>query len=251
MKKTSHREIVELVTRLGISPGDRIMVHSFLPSLGIVENGLPGLEGALREALGPEGTILVPTFTYSFRREEIFDVGNTKSTVGAFTEHVRKGAGVVRSTCPLFSMAGTGPDAARLLERHSTACFGVGSVFETLFDNDVKFLGLGVDYNQGYTFFMHLERLANIPQRKDQTFRGECLDLHGRKYQDEATHFVRVDQPPWTRNRQRLCERLASKGVIREFVVDGCAHRLFESGPLQDEVLNALVQDPWCMADPA
>lgn len=249
MRKTTRQDIVELVTCLGVSPGDRLMVHSFLPSLGVVEDGLLGLEGALHEALGPDGTLLVPTFTYSFRRDEVFDIRNSKSTVGAFTEHVRKGAGAVRSACPLFSIAGIGPDAARLLERRSPACFGVGSVFETLFDNDVKFLGLGVDYNQGYTFCMHLEKLAGIPQRKSRTFHGDCLDWDGRKYQDKAIHFVRNDNPPWVRNRHRLCERLAADGIIQEVVVDGCAHRLFEASSLKDAILGHLARDPWSMAD--
>jgi aminoglycoside 3-N-acetyltransferase len=249
MRKTTRQDIVELVAGLGVSPGDRLMVHSFLPSLGIVEDGLAGLAGALREVLGPDGTLLVPTFTYSFRRDEVFDIRNSKSTVGAFTEYVRKGAGAVRSACPLFSMAGIGPDAARLLERHSSACFGVGSVFETLFDNDVKFLGLGVDYNQGFSFCMHLEKLAGIPQRQSRTFRGDCLDWEGRQYQDEAVHFVRVDDPPWQSNRRRLCERLATEGIIREAVVDGCDHRLFESNTFQDAILDHLARDPWSMAD--
>jgi aminoglycoside 3-N-acetyltransferase len=250
VKRTSRQDIVELVTGLGVGPGDRLMVHSFLPSLGIVEDGPGGLESALREVLGPEGTLMVPTFTYSFRRDEVFDIRSSKSTVGAFTEYVRTRPGTVRSACPLFSMAGIGPDAQRLLQRHSPACFGVGSVFETLFDNDVKFLGLGVDYDQGYTFFMHLEKLANISLREDHNYYGDCLDLDGNEFADEAMHFVRVDDPPWSRNRHRLCEALAARGVIHETVVGGCAHRLFEA-TIGDAVLDALAKDPWAMADPA
>ncbi len=251
MRKTSRQDIVELVTGLGVNPGDRLMVHSFLPSLGIVENGLAGLEDALREVLGPEGTLIVPTFTYSFRRDEVFDIRTSESTVGAFTEHVRKHLGAVRSACPMFSMSGIGPDADRILQRRSTACFGIGSVFETLFENDVKFLGLGVDFDQGYTFFMHLEKLAEIPLREDQIFYGDSRGLDGKTLSDEATHFVRVSTPPWSRNRRRLCEGLAAKGVIHETVMDGCAHRLFESSVIANEVLDALAKDPWVMADPA
>jgi len=251
LRKTSRQEIVELVTHLGVGPGDRLMVHSFLPSLGIIEGGPGGLADALGEVLGPDGTLMVPTFTYSFRRDEVFDIRGSKSTVGAFTEHVRTQPGAVRSACPMFSMAGIGPDADRLLQRQSPACFGAGSVFEALFDNDVKFLGLGIDYDQGYTFFMHLEKIANIPLREDQTYYGDCLDLDGQQYADQATHFVRVDDPPWSRNRRRLCGALAARGVIRETVIDGCAHRLFEAKVVGDAVLDALAKDPWAMADPA
>lgn len=250
MKKTTRQEIIELVTSLGVGAGDRLMVHSFIPSLGIVEDGLTGLEEALREVLGPDGTLMVPTFTYSFRRDEVFDIRNSKSTVGAFTEFVRKRAGAVRSACPLFSMAGIGPDADWLLQRRTPACFGVGSVFETLFDNSVKFLGLGVDYNQGFSFCMHLEKLAGIPLRQSRTFHGDCRDWEGHVYQDQAIHYVRVDDPPWQSNRRRLCNRLAAEGIIREAIVDGCAHRLFEANSFQEAILSNLARDPWSMADP-
>ena len=77
-----------------------------------------------------------------------------------------------------------------------------------------------------------------------------CRDLQGKSYRDEAVHFSRADAPPWKRNRHRLCSELAQSGVIREVVVDGCAHRLFASEIVEQTVLERLRQDPWCMADP-
>ena len=249
MKRTSRRELQDLLGELGIGPGDRVMVHSFVPSLGIVEGGLPGLVEALVDKIGPEGTLIVPTFTYSFRRSQVFDIRNSPSTVGAFSEYVRTLPDAIRSRCPLFSMAVLGPDATDLMSRESNRCFGLGSIYQKLFDAGIKFVGLGVEYDYGYAFFMHLERLAEVPFRRDQRFQGRSIDAGGTEFDDEAIHFVRVEDPPWRRNRRRLCEEFVEEGVIREVTFNGIPHRMFDSNVFAPLVLDRLRHNPWCMAD--
>ena len=48
----------------------------------------------LRSFVGPTGTIIVPTFTYSYRRNEVFDVSRSVSINGVFSEYIRKLDGV-------------------------------------------------------------------------------------------------------------------------------------------------------------
>jgi aminoglycoside 3-N-acetyltransferase len=249
MKRRSAKELAALLDDLGIRRGDRVMAHTFLPAIGVVEGGLAGFEAVLREAVGPDGAVIVPTFTYSFRRGEVFDPAESPSTVGAFTEHLRKRADAVRSACPLFSMATVGEGARRLMARPSTRCFGEGSVFATLFAEDVKFAGFGVDWDQGYTFFMHLERLAEVPFRRDRVFRGETRRPDGGLIDDEAVHFVRDESVPWRRDRGPYCRELAARGVVQEIVRDGCPFRLFDSRVAGPVVLARLREDPWCMAE--
>jgi aminoglycoside 3-N-acetyltransferase len=249
MKRRSVGELAALLRDLGIGRGDRVMTHVFLPALGVIQGGLAGFEDALREAVGGDGAIVAPTFTYSFRRGEVFDAATTPSVVGAFTEHLRKRPNAVRSACPLFSMAAVGRDAARLMRRPSTRCFGEGSVFATLFDEGVKFVGFGVDWDQGYTFFMHLERLAETPFRRDRTFKGQSRAADGSLVDDEAVQFVRDDSIPWRRKRGPLCRELVKDGLIQEIVRDGCPFRLFDSRIAGPIVLARLREDPWCMAE--
>ena len=51
------------LTALGLPAGATVLVHSSLSSLGWVCGGTPALLAALERALGPAGTVLVPTFT--------------------------------------------------------------------------------------------------------------------------------------------------------------------------------------------
>ena len=78
MKKTSKYELRTLLDDLGISTGDKLFIHAFLPSLGRVEGGVPTILEAILECLGSSGTLIVPTFTASYRREEVYDVSNSR-----------------------------------------------------------------------------------------------------------------------------------------------------------------------------
>ncbi len=249
MKRRSKADLRALLVDLGLTSGDRVYVAAFIPAIGVVEEGLAGLYEAVRDVVGGGGTIIVPAFTASYRRDEIFDVRESSSFNGAFSEYLRRLDGAERSLDPLFSMAATGPDSKRLMARRTKNCFGKGSVFETLFDNDVKFAGLGVDWDQGYSFFMHLERLAGVPFRREQSFSGRTRDASGRLFDDEAVHFVRVDDVPWRRNRSPACRELVKDGVVREVVLSGCPFRLFESERTASVMAQRYANDPWYMTD--
>ena len=58
-------DIVRGLRALGLAPGDVVLVHSSLGSLGHVEGGADAVIDALLDTVGTEGTVLVPTLTGS------------------------------------------------------------------------------------------------------------------------------------------------------------------------------------------
>ena len=54
-------DIKNSLYELGIRDGDTIVVHSSLKSFGQVEGGADTVINALTEAVGSEGTVVVPT----------------------------------------------------------------------------------------------------------------------------------------------------------------------------------------------
>lgn len=169
-----------------------------------------GLRGALRvsgdsaaekmstvlEALGgavDDGTLILPTFTYSFCREEPFDVVESPSTVGVLTERFRRLPGVRRTTDPLFSTAVRGPLPAewedRLYSIRDTDAFGEQSVFAYLRSVNAKLLFFGVGF--GYaTFVHHVEQRLGVPYRYAKDFHGVVRD-GGVEVPVTARYFVR------------------------------------------------------------
>src|SRR5258706_11074241 len=51
------------LTKLGVRAGSVLLVHSSVSALGWVAGGPVAVVQALRDALGPEGTLVVPTHT--------------------------------------------------------------------------------------------------------------------------------------------------------------------------------------------
>ena len=52
-------QLCDDLRRLGIEPGDVVMVHASLRAIGPVDGGAAGVVAALDEAVGPSGTLLM------------------------------------------------------------------------------------------------------------------------------------------------------------------------------------------------
>lgn len=151
---------------LGVKPGGALLVHSSFKSLGEVPGGIQTLIDALKDSLGPDGTLFMPGLSYVFvTREQLqFDVRNTPSCVGAVPEYFRRMDGTLRSVHPTHSMCGQGPMARELLDRHildTTPC-GPCSPFSRLrqIGGQILMLGCGLLHN---TTLHAVEEAAGAP----------------------------------------------------------------------------------------
>jgi len=102
--------------KLGVAQGDVLLMHSSFKSLGPVEGGIATLIAALRQTLGEQGTLLIPTLSYAYATIEnpVFDARKTKSCIGAVSEYFRQMEGVTRSLCPTHSVSAIGHYAEQM-----------------------------------------------------------------------------------------------------------------------------------------
>jgi aminoglycoside 3-N-acetyltransferase len=179
--------IADDLRALGVRPGSVTLVHSSVSALGWVCGGAQAVVEALRDALGPDGTLVVPTHTggnsdpadwqrppvpeawWPVIRAEMpaFDPALTPVRgLGAVVELVRALPGALRSAHPQVSFAAIGPQAAAVTEDHALdSGFGerspVGRIHEL--DGDVLLLGAGHGANSS----LHLaEYRVPVPQRE-------------------------------------------------------------------------------------
>ena len=112
--------IVAGLKGLGIRPGDVLMVHSSMKSLGRVAGGPDTVVDALLEAVGEEGLVIVPTLTGCLVDPETgrapcaYDRATTPSRVGLITNTLRMRPEAHRSGHPTHSIAAIGRRAAEL-----------------------------------------------------------------------------------------------------------------------------------------
>ena len=139
-------EIANGLHALGVQPGDLVQVHSSLSAFGRVENGAETVVDALLQAVGPEGTVMVPTFNHG--AEELFDLHTSPSTNGAVTNALRLRPEAYRSLHPTHPTAALGPLAELLTRDHLPAgTFGLTSPLGKLAAMGGKVLLLGVGMN--------------------------------------------------------------------------------------------------------
>jgi aminoglycoside 3-N-acetyltransferase len=164
------------LTALGVRPGETVLVHSSLRSLGWVSGGAVAVVQALLDALGPAGTVVVPTQTtdnsdpsgwsnppvpaewWPTIRETMpaFDPRLTPSVgLGVIPELVRTWPGSVRSEHPQTSFAAVGPAGAELMAKHRLdSQLGEDSPLGALERAGARVLLLGVGFDSCTAFHL-------------------------------------------------------------------------------------------------
>ncbi|MFJ5233284.1 aminoglycoside N(3)-acetyltransferase [Kitasatospora sp. NPDC088391] len=166
----SVRELADDLRRLGVRPGETLLVQSSLRSIGPVAEGARGVVKALGEALGADGTLVVYTATPENSRTSPYyraatagltpaqldeyhdrmpawDAATTPAspTMGLLAETVRRTPGALRSPHPQTSFTALGPAAAELTGVHPLAShLGEGSPVRRLYDSPARCLMIGV-----------------------------------------------------------------------------------------------------------
>lgn len=142
-------------------------------------------------ALGPEGTVLVGTFTYACGNPAIpFVAEETPSEIGPFTNWFRAQPGAIRSLHPIFSVAGLGRHARSILENTGGAAFGPSSPFGRLSALGARFVNLGIPFRQSLTYVHHLEQCHGCNHRYHKVLGGQVIS-QGRVVEREFLGYMR------------------------------------------------------------
>ena len=239
--------VVAALGACGIASGDLLMLHS--DALVAAQfRGVPEQQrldlvlDAVLAGLGPSGTLVVPTFTYSFTKGEVFDLDYSPSTVGRLTEHFRRRPGVLRSRHPLFSVAAQGPLAPAFAASATGDCFGPGTAFDLLHRHGGKIACLGCGFDR-ITFVHYVEQRAGVDYRYNKRFDG-LFRRDGFEQAASVSYLVRDlarDTPcDLGRLKRRLqdADKLRSAAVGRVGLLAVTAHDFFETASV------LLAEDP-------
>lgn len=214
----TYKDIVDALKSIGITKGDTLFIHSNIGFFGRMENVkkpeelCDGFLKALQEAVGEEGTVVVPTFSYSFCHNEVYDAKMTPTTCGMLPEYMRKQGNVIRSNDPNFSVAAVGKLAQYYTENPAHESFGEGSFWERFLENKGKILCMNMDC--GSTFVHYIEHLNQVPYRYNKAFNGVWIDENGEEKRDYFVHYVcSMEKPEDVAYFVRLDEKCHAAGI--------------------------------------
>ena len=174
---------------MGLGEGDAVLVHAALKSIGPIVGGPDTVVSALRDTLGPEGTILGYTDWQMEEDEAVladpalraevppFDPLSSRSIRdnGFFPEMLRTTPGALRSGSPGASMAALGGRAAWLMADHALDYgYGPQSPLGKLVEADGKTLLVDAPL-WTMTLLHHAEHLADLPSKRIKRYETPIL----------------------------------------------------------------------------
>jgi aminoglycoside N3'-acetyltransferase len=237
----SRAEVTDQLRALGVRKGGVLLVHTSFRATRPVERGPLGLIEAVRDAIGPDGTLVMPS--WSDDDDHPFDPTTTPASrdLGVVADIFWRLPGVLRSD-HFHAFAAAGPEAAKItsdplpLPPHIPES-PVGRVHDL--DGQVLLLGVGHDADTT----LHLaELLAGVPYRVPK----HCTVL-------QAGRPVRIDYG----ENDHCCARFAltdewlrARGLQSEGRVGHAHARLARARDIVEVALEHLAQNPLLFLHP-
>lgn len=223
----------------GLKPGDAVLGHFSLSRFGYIEGGAEGLIDTLLDLLGPDGTLMMPTFSFSWLGHLAFDAARTPSRVGIVSDHFWRRDGVQRSLHPTHSFAASGKIASLLIQGHdyTQAPLGEHSPINRLANASGKILMFApLKSNTS----MHVgEYLAGVP----------FVDFVCPIMENGARREVVVPRCPWHVQFGPAYEKLYARGLIQDVPLGEstlhtmrCADAIAAQAEVARETPEALLQ---------
>lgn len=246
----TQKDIQQAVTAAGVCHGDILIVHSSFKSLGPVDGGAETVISGLLDAVGPEGTLVLPTFC-----QKDFDNSyetwhiNKPSDTGYLTEYFRTRPGSYRSDQATHSVAASGAKAQWLTQTHGhthkrygnmgDTPFSADSPWEKMYQENAKILMLGVKPN--YTTFRHYA---------EYVFVEKCLQkLEGTEaYAPMIARLASMhdDYSAWPRiHNAWIYEQLKQQEKVRITQCGAATLLCYDAKPFVDLCLHCLETRNW------
>lgn len=206
MTTVTREDIRQAALRLGLVPGDTVLIHSSFKSFGYVEGGAEAVIGGFRDAIGEEGTLVFPTlcqqdFDHAYENWHL----DAPSDVGYLTNYFRKLPGALRSDQATHSVAAQGPKAEFLTCTHGQTGkrygvygdtpFSTDSPWEKMYHMDAKVVFLGVNVNKctlrHYAEYCFIEQcLKKAEKSPDYPRLKEAIECYGKPVEDAVWPHV-------------------------------------------------------------
>ena len=231
-------------SKLGVEQGDCLLVHSDITAL--LHAGLTPRQiiEQLLDAIGDEGTLILPTFHLNWCDGEGFDYRRTPSKMGLITEWARRDPRFVRTAHPIYSFVVTGKSKNEFTRYDHPSGYGVGSGFDIVRLLDGKILVIGMDWQHSMTFMHYIEERQRVSYRYYKAFAGKYRDDTGVLTNREYFLYVRDLDAGVTTYLRDAEHFFIERGIAKEHQALGTRFTLVSADCLTEKTIEQLEINP-------
>ena len=186
------KNIENKIAEIGVKKGDTLYIASDITNLLYLAKAECGVRiqdrdaflssfvDMLQDAVGDQGTLLFPVFSWDFCRGKGFDYYKTMGEVGALNNWILKNrTDFTRTKHPMYSFMVWGQKAQTFAAMSNQDAWGDAGPFTYLRDNGGKQLFFDIEAHQGITFGHYVEQCVDVPYRHPKYFFGNYTDKNG------------------------------------------------------------------------
>ena len=247
-------EVFKGLQECGLKCSDCVIVHSSYKAFGLENKSPCEVIYTFQQFLGTDGTLVMPTFTYSCSGIWNAKPFNPKTTpangTGILSETLRKYPGALRSEHPTHSVAAIGKHALKITQnKEYITPIGRDSSFEQLYKLGARILLIGVTNNSN-SMLHFAEVVARLPYI-DIPFRKFCGDT---AFVEKEEKIVEVplskEYPACSKNFNVVNEYLEKRQIVKHGKICQADCILMDAREMVDTVVENLKENPaWLLCD--
>jgi aminoglycoside 3-N-acetyltransferase len=243
--------VTQALRDLGLQRGDVVFSHTGVGMLGRPAEGLTKeaigelFLDAFTEVLTDDGGWILPSYTYSYTKGEVFDRERTPPTkaMGLLPETLWSHPFFARSTDPLFSAIGVGAPAYELLfTAGDDDCFGPRSLYALLLEHDAVMVNVGIGSHSA--LIHHVEQRLGVDYRFPKRFAGTSV-IDDVRRETEVVYNVRaLDRPDHVPYFMRLDRDARADGATTAVRVGRGEINAIRARDMERLIIAGLTKDP-------
>ncbi len=258
LKTLSKKFLYTNLKKLGIKKSDTIYLglnlkNFYIPFLKLL-NQNPNLFDKdilnkifyknLKEYFLPNGTVIFQAFTWSFIRKKKFNPRLNSPDIGLFEKYIFNKPGVARSSHPTNSIIVFGKNKNFVSKNHGLYSFGANSPFEKFKELNVKFVNIGVPFEDSCTYVHHLEHINGTNHRFNKLINGKVF-VNKRYLKKNFYILVKYKNIDSTvdRDEKKFCDYLRKNKKLKSFKDNKLLFSVIDCKDVYNIGLNFLKND--------
>jgi aminoglycoside 3-N-acetyltransferase len=217
LKATTYIPYRQIAAEMNLAKGSVVWLTADLTKLTFMARRKEGefsvrqLIDSFLEQIGPDGTLLIPSFNFNLQPGDHYSSSRTLPVTGALATEALRSGGFQRTRHPLHSFLVAGKRSQELLSLKNVSSFGSYSPFHFLHIYQGKVAILGTSIAESFSFVHYVEEKNKVRYRKYKNINIRNDDLSLR---EDYLFFAK--KTGWTMDMAGLEKLLKNGGAVND-----------------------------------